>query len=80
MKLKVMILVACGFVVLPSCMHPVESAMSKRTAARLAALEERGSVSMGAFDDVGQYTAAATLAGGARLTLDVEPQVTSALR
>jgi hypothetical protein len=79
MKMKMMMVAACGFVILPSCMHPMEMAARQREAARAAALENHGRVAMGACDDVGRYTAA-TLGSGARLTLDVSPQVTSALR
>ena len=73
MKARILILGVCSFIVLPSCMHPVEQALHQQ---KQRQLELHGTIAMGACDGVGQYIAGNL--GDQRLTLSVAPQITAA--
>jgi hypothetical protein len=74
MKARILIVSVCAFIILPSCtMGPVHQALQR---AKDRTVETDGRIAQGASDDLGRYIAGNV--GGARLTLDIQPQMTYA--
>lgn len=75
MKTRIVIVSLCGFILLPSCMSPMQQALRTRQEQQRAVFENNGHVAMGASDAVGQSIAGNLFSG--RLTLDVTSEVSS---